>query len=282
MSAAHPRITPVQFAERSSYLAAQAREHDPDSYLAALFAPGERRDTVLALVLFNHELARVPELVSQPVVGLIRYQWWRDALDEIAIGRPPRRHPVVLVLAEAQTRGWLDLAALQGLIDARERRLEGLAVGDPAALEDYVRATSGLAQGEIYRALGGAAGPMLEAARTIGTGVGMVGLARTLASEAGRQGNKLGEPVTTVQSAADLAGVVSGILDRALDLIAGGRAAAGRPPRTTLAAFLPGRLAAADAVRIRRRGRDPTVASPNHRSPAAVSAMLAAWLTRRP
>ena len=72
--------------EGSSYLLAETKRRDPDRYLCALFAPADRRDSVLALVLFNDELARIPIVVTQPMTGLIRLQWWRDALDELAAG----------------------------------------------------------------------------------------------------------------------------------------------------------------------------------------------------
>lgn len=263
------RVQPV---ERSSYLLAQARAHDPDRFLAGLFAPAERRETVLALVLLNHELARVPDLVSQPMAGLIRYQWWRDALGEIAVGGGPRRHPVVESLAASQAHGWLDLAALQSLIDARERRLEDLGVRDLEALEAYVRDTSGLLQAEIHRALGGPVGPAREAAREIGTGVGLVGLVRASAIEAERRR----------ALPAELLHAVSSILELGASRIAAGRAAAGRPPRNELAAFLPGRLAAAESARLRRLGADPARASYVRRPATAVLGLLAAWLARRP
>ena len=75
--------------DRSAYLLAEAKRRDPDRFLCALFAPAERRDDLLALLLFNDELARIPDAVTQPVTGLIRLQWWRDALDELLTGRPP-------------------------------------------------------------------------------------------------------------------------------------------------------------------------------------------------
>src|SRR4029453_16066143 len=121
-----------------SYLVAEARKHDPDRYLCALFAPAERRNTVLGLVLFHHELARVPDVVSQPMAGYIRYQWWRDALDELTQGKPPRQHPVVAELASALQRGWASVDALQALIDAREVMLEHVGAEDINSLERYV------------------------------------------------------------------------------------------------------------------------------------------------
>ena len=58
--------------EGSCYLLAETKRRDPDRYLCALFAPADRRDSVLALVLFNDELARILKVVTQPMTGLIR------------------------------------------------------------------------------------------------------------------------------------------------------------------------------------------------------------------
>ena len=45
-------------------IAALVRRHDPDRFLTALFAPPERRDALLTLYAFNHELARAREVAS--------------------------------------------------------------------------------------------------------------------------------------------------------------------------------------------------------------------------
>ena len=57
----------MQPEDRTAYLLREARSHDPDRYLCALLAPADRREALLALTLFNHELARIPDIVTQPV-----------------------------------------------------------------------------------------------------------------------------------------------------------------------------------------------------------------------
>ena len=47
-------------------IAALVRRHDPDRFLTALFAPPDRRDALLVLYAFNHELARAREVASEP------------------------------------------------------------------------------------------------------------------------------------------------------------------------------------------------------------------------
>ncbi|MEK0085569.1 phytoene/squalene synthase family protein [Benzoatithermus flavus] len=275
--------------ERSFYLAAEARRHDPDRYLCALFAPAERRDAVLALVLLHHELARVPDVVSQPMAGYIRYQWWRDALAEIDQGEGPRRHPVVLALAQAFREGWVAGPALQALIDARERELDEVVAEDLPALERYVAATSGALQAIIYRALGGNAPAEAEAATAIGTAFGLVGIARAVAHGMRHRRQSLpagllrpAAAVDEASTAQPLAGAIGAVLERVEALLTAGRARAGRPTRAVMAAFLPATLAAGYAVRIRRLDCDPIRAAGLTRPATAPLQLLAHVLLRRP
>lgn len=57
------------------------REGDPDRYFSVLFAPAASRLHLLALYAFNLETARIKDLVSQPLPGEIRLQWWRDRIE---------------------------------------------------------------------------------------------------------------------------------------------------------------------------------------------------------
>ncbi len=64
-----------------SAVASAAKHWEPDRYLAALLAPAAERDALLALAAYSAELARVTfAVVREPAMGVIRLQWWRDAL----------------------------------------------------------------------------------------------------------------------------------------------------------------------------------------------------------
>ena len=63
-----------------------------------MFAPAARREALFALYALNVALSRIGETVSQPMLGEIRLQWWRESLDGIYAGTP-RREPVVEALA---------------------------------------------------------------------------------------------------------------------------------------------------------------------------------------
>jgi phytoene synthase len=257
----------LEASERSAYLLAEARTHDPDRYLCALFVPAERRGAVLALILLNRELARVPELVSQPMAGYIRHQWWREAIAEAAQGTP-RAHPVVEELAPALRRGWIEAAALQALVDARERDLEAMAPEDLDALERYVGATSGALGELIYRAGGGGAPGEAAAARDLGTALGLVGIVRAVGAQARRNRQLLPEAllaeagvkveeIARARMSEGLGRAVEALLARAEALLAQGRQRAGRPPQALMGAFLSATLAEGHLRQIRGLGSDP-------------------------
>jgi phytoene synthase len=285
---------PLQADERAAYLAAQAREHDLDRYLAALFAPPERRDALMALALFNHELARVPDVVSQPMAGYVRYQWWRDAVAEIAAGQPARRHPVAAALAVPLQRGWVAAAPLQALIDARERALEPLEGQDLDGLEAYLGATGGALQAMILEALGGGSPAERRAAVDVGTALGLLGVIRAVGHQGAGQRRPALPPgvlteaglrpadLTAARAGEGLGRVTDRVLGRAEALLAAARRAAGRPARSLMAAFLPGVLARMHLAQVRRVGGDPLRAAKLARPATAPLALLAAYLLRRP
>ncbi|MCA3575049.1 MAG: squalene/phytoene synthase family protein [Aestuariivirga sp.] len=92
------------------------RSRDRDRYLSSLFAPDDRRADLLALYAFNAEVMRVRDAVSDPNIGLIRLQWWRDTLESGAGGG----HPVAEALLAAVDARGLPVQALIDLVTARE------------------------------------------------------------------------------------------------------------------------------------------------------------------
>ena len=96
-------------------IAAMVRRHDPDRFLTALFAPAEKRDALLSLYAFNHELARAREVTSEPHMALIRLQWWREIVEGTS-----RRHAVATPLSDAIAQGLLLPSDLLPIVDARE------------------------------------------------------------------------------------------------------------------------------------------------------------------
>jgi phytoene synthase len=124
------------------YCRTTVRRGDRDRYLTALFAPASRRDDLLVLAAFNLEIARAREQVREPMLGLIRLQWWREALDAIFSGSVVRKHPVAEALADAIGQYGLPREPFDRMIAARERDMEAVPSPDMAALETYARETS--------------------------------------------------------------------------------------------------------------------------------------------
>jgi len=164
------------------YCLEQVRRFDRDRYLAALFAPGHARADLFALYAFNLELAKIREVVREPMMGLIRLQWWRDCIGEI-YGGTARRHQVVQPLAQAVERRRLPRDLFERLIDAREADLDGAPPADLAALRLYAEATGGtlLELAARITAKSQESEPAaLQAARDLGTAWALIGLARAV------------------------------------------------------------------------------------------------------
>src|SRR4051812_33354988 len=125
----------------AAYCLEQVRRFDRDRYLCALFAPEADRPHLLALYAFNAEIARVREIVSEPVIGQMRLQWWRDALVEFRDGNV-RAHPVAQALAAALRARPVRGELLERMLVAREFDLADVPPDSLAALEQYAEGTS--------------------------------------------------------------------------------------------------------------------------------------------
>ena len=117
---------------------------DPDRYRASLFADQTGRNALSVLYAFHAELAKVPELVSEPMLGEIRYQWWRDVIDEIYTGKPVRQHEVSSPLAALIKNSKIPRFWLDKLIDERARDLDPTPFENLDAAQEYCRNTSGV------------------------------------------------------------------------------------------------------------------------------------------
>ncbi|MEL7109880.1 MAG: squalene/phytoene synthase family protein [Pseudomonadota bacterium] len=95
------------------------RSVDEPRWLSSRYAPMAQRQTLITLYAFYYELARVRVAVSDPTLGQIRFQWWRDALDELSRG-DVRQHDVVMAIAYEVEQNRLALADLTAFIDPFE------------------------------------------------------------------------------------------------------------------------------------------------------------------
>jgi len=117
---------------------------EPDRYLAATLAPVGVRSALAALAAFSAEVARIPATVSEPLLGEIRLQWWRDVLTEGRDGRLSG-HPVADAMIAAGAHGRFSADLLEKMIDARAFDLSGAMPESDAELKSYLAATEGSA-----------------------------------------------------------------------------------------------------------------------------------------
>jgi phytoene synthase len=117
------------------------RKEDPDRFFACLFAPEASRRHLHALYCFSLELARVRELVSEPLTGEIRMQWWRDALCGEGRG-DVASHPIAGALIDTVEKFHLPVQALKDLVEGRSFDLYDDPMPTKGDLEGYCGETS--------------------------------------------------------------------------------------------------------------------------------------------
>ncbi len=162
------------------YCREMVRSDDRERYECALFAPKHVQRRLWALYAFNQEIAKTRENVSEPALGEIRLQWWRDVLVEVQEGQV-RDHPVVQAMAWTLNDADI-LKRLEALIEAREQDLYDEGPADQPALEAYARAVGGmLAQTALAVSLKNAPDQaLLDRAEKLGGAWAMLGLVRAI------------------------------------------------------------------------------------------------------
>lgn len=255
-------------ADRLSPVAALVRRHDRDRYQTALFAPAARREALFALYAFNYEIARVRESVTEPMLGQIRLQWWRESIAAAFEGGRVRHHPVAEALTSAIRELALTRAHFDRLLEARETDLDDQPPASLAALEQYAEASSGrlvqLAL-EILRVHDRAAG---EAGLYVGIAYSLAGLLRaTLFNvRAGRQfipadiaarSGLSEQDYRALRSTPALRSATAELAAAAARHLALARTHRAKIPRSALPALLPAVVAQRSLLRLKRAAYDP-------------------------
>ncbi len=238
-------------ADALSPLGRQVKEQDHDRYLTLVFAPAARREALFALNAFNQELARTAERVSEPLLGEMRFTWWRDALEAMAGGTTVPDHPVSQALADLVASGQLDPEACLALIEARRRDLDSEGFLDEADLTRYAADTAGQLN-RLTAALSGLEGETLDQAARLGTAWGLIGQLRSF--DAWRRRGRIWLPQSLLRQAGltrsallegenkdALAGVAQGLAGSAEALLSEVRGGRPRLPSAG-SAFLLGTL----------------------------------------
>lgn len=116
-----------------TYCGQFVKENDPDRFFLSLLA--DRPADVWPLLALNCEIAKTREVVTDTTIGLIRLQWWRDALDKFYDEGTILQHEIVSDVARVIKTYNLPRELFDNLIYAREFDLEGVL---PATLEGVV------------------------------------------------------------------------------------------------------------------------------------------------
>ncbi|MGH7116725.1 MAG: phytoene/squalene synthase family protein [Stellaceae bacterium] len=262
--------TPVsgQRSAGASPAAALVRRHDRDRYQTALFAPAARREALFALYAFNYEIARLREIVTQPTLGRIRLEWWRENIVACYNGGPVRRHPVVQALAFTIRERGLARAHFDRLIDAREADFDVEPPATLACLEGYAEGTSSTLILLALEVLGVFEPAAAVAARHVGIAYALAGLLRALPVllASGRPVIPVGLAACTGLDRQDVASLrgtpavreaAAEIAAAARDRLRAARTMGRAIRRQALPALLPAVVAEHFLSRLSRAGHDP-------------------------
>lgn len=275
-----------------SACAEAVRKHDNDRFLTALFAPAAIREDLFALYAFNHEVAKTREVVTEPTLGQIRLQWWRESIEGAFAGNP-RRHEVVEPLAASIARHGLDRAQFDLVIDGREADLDDEAPADLECLVNYAQVTGAPLARLACQVLGVRDAAAMEAARLVGTAWALTGILRATPFLA--RGHRSRLPLTLMiehgvtepalydlKPEPGLARVAEAVAESARALLVQARALRGQVPKAALPALLPAVLADHWLGRMRKAGYDvmsPALLRPSVRRPLSVgwAATMGRW-----
>ncbi|XP_029447597.1 NADH dehydrogenase (ubiquinone) complex I, assembly factor 6 isoform X1 [Rhinatrema bivittatum] len=125
---------------KDGYCLHLVRTRDHEGFLSSLLLPAESRSAALALRAFNVELAQVKDLVSQKEIGLMRMQFWKDAVEDMYRDNPPPQ-PVAMELWKAIKKHNLTKRWLVRMIEEREKNLDDRAYRSMQDLETYAENT---------------------------------------------------------------------------------------------------------------------------------------------
>lgn len=267
------------------YCAQNLRRQDHERYLTALFAPANRRNALFALYAFNQELARARESVREPIMGLMRLQWWRDALTEIYAGRT-RNHAVTRLLAEAIAAHGLPQAGFGRLIEARERDMDSEPPPDLPSLLDYAEGTAATLNYLALRCLGEPSNAVDQAGREIGIAWALVGLARAVPFHASQRRLYLPASLLVERklspaelfergSAPQLRSIIEALAAEAGGRLQRARSLARRVPRRFQPVLLQASLAAGHLRRLTAAGYDPFDARVQQPPPGRIWGLVA-------
>ena len=170
----------------ADHCAELVRTHDFGRYASTLFVPTPERRALLALYAFNVEICRVPALVSQPLPGEIRLQWWRDMLAGQSHGGV-EGNPVAAEVLLAIRSHHLPVERLSRLIEEHQFDLYNDPMPTMSALEGYLNDTAAVLFSLAAATMGPASAEVEHLARHAGLAQGIVQVMASLPLDASQR-----------------------------------------------------------------------------------------------
>ena len=154
----------------------ELKQNAPLYFAVTLFAPQDKRDALVALYSFDFEIKRIPFLVSEPMLGAIRLQWWREALHGER-AEEAQMNPLANVVLDVIKKFHLPLSGFNHLIDGEAKMLDAAPVIDERELESLY--------GQRYGAIFQLASMILDhnAARSVADASGHAAMAYGIARD---------------------------------------------------------------------------------------------------
>jgi phytoene synthase len=252
--------------QAAEFCAELVRSHDFARYASTLFLGADHRRGLLAIYAFNTEISRVREVVTQPLPGEMRLQWWTDMLAGTEHGGA-KGNPVAAELKLA-IRNW-DLPAerLSRLIEEHQFDLYNDPMPTMAALEGYLNDTSGALFSLGAGVAGWQSGEIEHLARHAGLAQGLVQVVALLPLDASRRqlfvplqllashGSRM-EEVFAGKETPNLRAALNRLLGEARDHLDTAKALLGGAPPEVRPVFLPLAVVEYDLNRMSRADTD--------------------------
>ena len=130
-------------AVNAAYCLDLVKASDLDRYLSTLLANPDRQRALFAIYALDAELCGIAGQVSEPTLGEIRLQWWRDVIDDIYAGIS-EHNPVARELLWVVNQCDLPKELFFQLIDARQSDLYQTPMQTLQDLKNYLHNTSAI------------------------------------------------------------------------------------------------------------------------------------------
>jgi phytoene synthase len=205
------------------------------------------------------------------MLGQVRLQWWREAIDE-AYGGVLRPHEVMQALGPCIAEHQLSRCYFDRLLDAREADLDDRPLPTMAALQDYAEATSSTLGWLALEILGASGDAARTAVGHVGAAWALSGLLRALPLHLkakriylprdltlrhGLDPQALVAPPAAQAGARPLCNVVAEIADTARLHLSAARALRPEVEAAALPMLLPAVISRHHLRRLARAGHDP-------------------------